>query len=37
MQVCFEVSLLCFLVSWMLSVYDGPVSWDHNVCWFVLR
>jgi hypothetical protein len=31
MQVCFEVSLLGFLVSWMLSVVDGPLAWDQNV------
>ena len=32
MQVCFEVSLLGFLVSWMVSAdIRGPLGWDHNV------
>ena len=32
MQVCFEVSLLGFLISWMVSAdLRGPLGWDHNV------
>lgn len=32
MQVCFEISLLGFLVSWMVSAdVAGPLGWDRNV------